>query len=113
MSEKFRKIGQMDVVYIGLLLVITVVAYAGFLFHPCIHDFYNEFFPQRYFHIDCLRNHLSPLWNPYQMMGTPAHADPQTGVFYIPARIFAIFGKSDKSEKTVTFVNAICYIIMV
>lgn len=92
MSEKFRKIGQMDVVYIGLLLVITVVAYAGFLFHPCIHDFYNEFFPQRYFHIDCLRNHLSPLWNPYQMMGTPAHADPQTGVFYIPARIFAIFG---------------------
>lgn len=92
MSEKFRKIGQMDVVYIGLLLVITVVAYAGFLFHPCIHDFFNEFFPQRYFHIDCLRNHLSPLWNPYQMMGTPAHADPQTGVFYIPARIFAIFG---------------------
>ena len=92
MSEKFRKIGQMDGVYVGLLLVITVLAYAGFLAHPCIHDFYNEFFPQRYFHIDCLRNHLSPLWNPYQMMGTPAHADPQTGVFYIPARIFAIFG---------------------
>ena len=92
MSEKFRKIGQMDVVYIALLLVITVVTYVGFLFHPCIHDFFNEFFPQRYFHIDCLRNHLSPLWNPYQMMGTPAHADPQTGVFYIPARIFAIFG---------------------
>ena len=92
MSEKFRKIGQMEVVYIALLLVITVVTYVGFLFHPCIHDFFNEFFPQRYFHIDCLRNHLSPLWNPYQMMGTPAHADPQTGVFYIPARIFAIFG---------------------
>lgn len=92
MTEKTRTIWQKDAVYVGLLLVITVATYAGFLVHPCIHDFYNYFFPERYFLIDCLRNHVSPLWNPFQSMGTPAHADPQTGIFYIPVRIFALFG---------------------
>lgn len=92
MTGNNRTIWQKDILYVSMLLVVTVVAYAAFLIHPSIHDYFNEFFPQRYFHIDCLRNHLSPLWNPYQMMGTPAHADPQTGVFYVPARIFAIFG---------------------
>lgn len=92
MANRLKGITQKDFFYVTLLLLVALVAYSGFLFHPCIHDFINHFFPSRFFLTDCLRHGQSPLWNPYQSMGTPAHADPQVGTFYLPAYLFALFG---------------------
>lgn len=133
----YRNWFKKDIFFVGMLLLVAVVSYAGFLVHPCIHDFYNEFFPSRYFLIDCLRNGQLPLWNPYQSMGTPAHADPQMGVFYPPAYLFALFGpyhsiccgiefillafiagwgfyslcRQFVSSRSVAFVCAVCYML--
>ena len=64
------------------------------MFHAPIYDFYNFFFPYRYSVVDAISNGAKPFWNPYQSMGLPAHADPQSGVFYLPVWLFAlIFGK--------------------
>ncbi|MCQ2283591.1 MAG: YfhO family protein [Bacteroidales bacterium] len=51
----------------------------------------NQFYPSRYFTTNCIRNGICPLWNPYQSMGTPV--DPQSGVFYLPMWVFAVFGE--------------------
>ena len=64
------------------------------MFYSPIYDFYNFFFPYRYSVVDTIHHGLLPFWNPYQAMGIPAHADPQSGVFYLPVWLFAaIFGK--------------------
>lgn len=31
---------------------------------------------------ECLQNHILPLWNPYETLGYPIHADPQSGAWY-------------------------------
>lgn len=90
-----------DILYCILLLASALVAFCGFVSHTAIHDFFNEFFPQRFFQINCARHGILPLWNPYQSMGIPAYADPQTGTFYIPAYIFALFGE---------YTSVCCYI---
>ncbi|MCR4964025.1 MAG: YfhO family protein [Bacteroidales bacterium] len=80
--------------YLLLLLLICLIGYGRFLFNAPIYDFYNHFFPYRYFIVDTIHHGRIPLWNPYQSMGLPAHADPQANVFYLPIWIFAlIFGK--------------------
>ena len=64
------------------------------MFHAPIYDFYNFFFPYRYSVVDAISHGAETFWNPYQSMGLPAHADPQSGVFYLPVWLFAlIFGK--------------------
>ena len=64
------------------------------MFHAPIYDFYNFFFPYRYSVVDAISNGAEPFWNTYQSMGLPAHADPQSGVFYLPVWLFArVFGK--------------------
>lgn len=80
--------------WIFLLLVVNFVAYGAFLHFAPIYDFYNFFFPYRYSVTDAISHGSLPFWNAYQAMGIPAHADPQSGVFYLPVWIFAlIFGK--------------------
>lgn len=77
-----------------LLLLVNFAAYGAFLRFAPIYDFYNFFFPYRYSIVDAISHGSLPFWNPYQTMGIPAHADPQSGVFYLPVWIFAlIFGK--------------------
>lgn len=83
-----------DVGCILLILIVSILGYGRFLFYSPIYDFYNFFFPYRYSVIDTIRHGIFPFWNPYQAMGIPAHADPQSGVFYLPVWLFSmIFGK--------------------
>ena len=73
---------------------MSLLGYGRFLANVPIYDFYNFFFPYRYFVTDAISQGVSPFWNPYESMGLPAHADPQSGVFYLPVWLFAlIFGK--------------------
>lgn len=81
-------------IWVFFLLAISFAGYGMFLKYVPIYDFYNFFFPYRYSVVDTIHHHLLPFWNPYQTMGIPEHADPQSGVFYLPVWFFAlIFGK--------------------
>ena len=80
--------------YFFLLFLVSLLGYGAFLKYAPIYDFNNFFFPYRYSVVDAIHQHCLPFWNPYQAMGIPAHADPQSGVFYLPVWLFAlIFGK--------------------
>ena len=76
-----------------LLLITSVAAFGSLFFHPPVHDFFNEFLPERFVLVNSIRHGNFPLWNPYQSMGTPIHADPQSGAFYPLLWVFAIFGE--------------------
>jgi len=76
------------------LLVLTPLL--AFIFittlrHPLICDMMTQAFPWRYFIGECLQNHHLPLWNPYQHLGYPIHADPQSGAWYLPVWIIGYF----------------------
>jgi hypothetical protein len=45
-------------------------------------DIANYFLPVRYLIGESLKQHQFPWWNPYSALGTPMHADPQSGVYY-------------------------------
>lgn len=76
-----------------LLFVTSVAAFGTLLLHPPLHDYFNEFLPERFVLVNSIRHGIFPLWNPYQSMGTPIHADPQSGAFYPLLWVFAIFGE--------------------
>ncbi len=72
-----------------LLIIIPLLAFfpvtAGL--HPLVHDIITTAFPWRFFTGECLRHQMLPLWNPYQHLGYPIHADPQSGAWYLPVWI--------------------------
>lgn len=92
LQESFSKFHKSHWTYALWLLVISIATFCSYFHFAPINDFINEFFPGRYFMIDSIRNGHFPLWCPYQSIGIPIHADPQAGVFYLPAWLFAIFG---------------------
>ncbi len=77
---------------LGLILVPVLAFYMVVsLQHPLICDLMTQAFPWRFFIGECLRNHQLPLWNPYQHLGYPIHADPQSGAWYLPVWIIGYF----------------------
>lgn len=50
--------------------------------HPLKYDMIDQAYPWRYFIGECLQNGHLPLWNPYQLLGSPIHADPQSSAWY-------------------------------
>ncbi len=67
-----------------LLLIIAVGGYwqIALLKYSPTFDMMTCFYPWRYFIGECLKNHILPLWNPYQNIGYPIHGDMLTGVWY-------------------------------
>ncbi len=67
-----------------LLLVITLIGYwqVSLFQNPLKWDMIDQYYPWRYFVGDCLRHHSLPYWNPYQFLGYPINADPQSGAWY-------------------------------
>ncbi|MDY6348629.1 MAG: hypothetical protein SPL42_09440 [Bacteroidales bacterium] len=103
-SKAWSRLFGGDFGYCLLLLVVVTVAYSMLLAHPVVHDFFNEFFPQRFFQVNAIRHGIFPLWNPYQSMGMPAHADPQATTFYLPVYLFALFGEYTSLSCGIEFV---------
>jgi hypothetical protein len=52
------------------------------LLHPLKWDMIDQAYPWRYFIGECLQEGILPLWNPYQLLGSPIHADPQSSAWY-------------------------------
>ena len=78
--------------YYFLLLFVCITACFGTLIYAPIFDFADEFFPKRWFMMNALENGFWPFWCPYRSMGIPAHADPQSSVFYLPFWLLALIG---------------------
>jgi hypothetical protein len=64
-----------------LTAVLAMLPVAQFL-HPLKWDMIDQAYPWRYFIGECLQDGILPLWNPYQLLGSPIHADPQSSAWY-------------------------------
>ncbi|MBN3035706.1 MAG: hypothetical protein JW861_08975 [Bacteroidales bacterium] len=76
-------------------LILLVAAMAGFfqvafLQHPLKWDLLDQAYPWKYFIGECLQHGILPLWNPYQQLGYPIHADPQSSAWYPIVWFFGI-----------------------
>lgn len=67
-----------------LLLLLLIIGYWQVsTFHYALkYDMIDCYYPWRYMVGECLHNHILPLWNPYETLGYPIHADPQSGAWY-------------------------------
>jgi hypothetical protein len=79
--------------YYLLLFLTAVLAMLPvvLLHHPLKYDMIDQAYPWRYFIGECLQNGNLPLWNPYQLLGSPIHADPQSSAWYPVTWFFGYF----------------------
>jgi hypothetical protein len=70
--------------YYFLLLITAVLAMLPLVLlrHPLKYDMIDQAYPWRYLIGECLQDGILPLWNPYQLLGSPIHADPQSSAWY-------------------------------
>ncbi|MCU0371413.1 MAG: YfhO family protein [Bacteroidales bacterium] len=81
--------------YYTLIFFTAVIALlpVALLRHPLKYDIIDQAYPWRYFIGECLREGTLPLWNPYQLLGSPIHADPQSSAWYPVTWFFGyVFG---------------------
>lgn len=67
-------------------------------------DGIDQYYPWRHLVSECINNKSLPLWNPYQFLGYPIHADPQSGAWYLPVWIFSLFGVYDLYSISIEFI---------
>ena len=74
-------------------LILCVIAYSGiaFLSYSLKWDMLDCYLPWRYFAGESIQNGIFPLWNPYQHLGYPIHADLRS-VFYPEAILVGLAG---------------------
>ncbi|MBN2481956.1 MAG: hypothetical protein JXB19_09470 [Bacteroidales bacterium] len=62
-----------------VILITAILAYwpVAFFVYTFKWDMLDVVFPFRYFAGECLPNGILPLWNPYQLTGSPVYADLQ------------------------------------
>jgi hypothetical protein len=90
-----------------ILFVVTVlIGYGQIVFFQTTFKFdaiYNHL-PWRQLIVDNLRHGNLPLWNYYHSLGTPIHADPQSGAWYPIVWIISLFGSYDLLVYNLEFV---------
>jgi len=71
-------------IYYILLFLTALLAMLPLVLlrHPLKYDMIDQAYPWRYLIGECLRDGILPLWNPYQLLGSPIHADPQSSAWY-------------------------------
>ncbi|MFA5782126.1 MAG: YfhO family protein [Bacteroidales bacterium] len=76
--RRFRYLPQI------LLLLLVILGYwqISFMKYSLKWDMIDCYYPWRYMVGECLHNGMLPWWNPYQTLGYPLHADPQSGAWY-------------------------------
>lgn len=83
-----------DLAIMGLFLLMALLVYESMLFDGdelYFRDMQIFFTPMKQFLGSAFREGYLPWWNPSLQMGIPFFADPQSGVFYPPSLIFAVF----------------------
>ena len=89
-----------------LLLLLTLFGYwqVAFMQYAMKWDMIDQFYPWRFFVGECLQNSILPLWNPYQVLGYPIHADPGSGAWYPITWLIALFRGYDIYSSQFEFV---------
>src|SRR5687768_7624079 len=105
-DKTFRK----NLVPYLLLLAVPFIAFwqIGMMQHTMKWDMLDQFFPYRYFLSECVDAHVLPSWNPYQHLGAPFHADPQSGFWYPPAWLLALLRGYDIYTMNFEFILHVC-----
>lgn len=78
-------------------VLLLLIAFAGYWqiawMQYCLkYDMMDQAYQWRYFVGECLQNGFLPLWNPYQNLGYPMHADPQGTAWYPVTWLIGFFG---------------------
>jgi hypothetical protein len=68
--------------FILLLVAVNAMLPVVLMQHPLKYDMIDQAYPWRYFIGQCLQNGILPFWNPYQLLGSAIHADPQSSAWY-------------------------------
>lgn len=68
--------------FILLLVAANAMLPVVLMQHPLKYDMIDQAYPWKYFIGQCLQDGILPLWNPYQLLGSPIHADPQSSAWY-------------------------------
>lgn len=78
-----------------LLLLIPALAFwqITFFANTMKWDMLDQNFPWHRFISECFQQHILPYWCPYSRLGYPFFADPQSGMFYPVAWLFALVGR--------------------
>lgn len=82
-----------DALALGVLLGLSLLYYPDLAFRGLIladFDAFVYFYPLRAYAAEAIRQGHLPLWNPYQFLGSPFLANPQTAVFYPPTGLFSL-----------------------
>jgi hypothetical protein len=76
-----------------ILFILAIIGYwqISFLQYPLKWDIIDQAWPWKFFIGESLQNYHLPLWNPYQHMGYPIHADPQSSAWYPIVWFFGYF----------------------
>ena len=95
--------------YLGHYLIIILVAILAFfqislLINPLKWDLIDQAYPWKYFIGECLQNGYLPLWNPFQLLGYPIHADPQSSAWYPIVWFFGYFFAYDIYSVSLDFI---------
>jgi hypothetical protein len=94
MIERLKKIVKHpDIQALLILCLLLIVGYwqVGLMIHPLKYDAIDCYFPSRFMVSEFLTRGMLPLWAPYQTLGFPIHADPQSGAWYPIAWILGLF----------------------
>ena len=89
-----------------VLILIIIIGYWQIVFFQTTFKFdaiYNHL-PWRFLIVDNLRHGHLPLWNYYHHLGTPIHADPQSGAWYPIVWLFSLFGSYDLYSYNIEFI---------
>lgn len=93
-----------------LLFFIVLIAYwqVGFFQYSLKWDTADAYYPWRFFLAECLRHGHLPLWMPYEMLGYPFFADPQSAAWYPPAWIIALLSGYTMPGVQLEFILSVC-----
>lgn len=82
-----------DIKYGLLFLILAIAGYweISMWQFSLRDDMMSVVLPWKYFYGECLQHNIIPLWNPYQQVGYPIHADLQYSLWYPESWITGFF----------------------
>jgi len=84
MQDKIRQIFSGNTSWVLLIIATAAIGFWPVLsgLHPLKYDAIDYYFPSRHLISQFLASGEWPLWAPYQNLGYPLYADPQSGAWY-------------------------------
>lgn len=88
-------------------LIIALISFwpLALMLHSLPHDELNVVLAWKRFSSECLREGMIPLWNPYQQLGYPVHADLQYPVWYPELLLISALGRYSMFTLNLLFIG--------